>query len=275
MILLSSTATPAVPDIDLSLGSFPIYILLIIFAWAGVLFVRRSLKGRMPRQHIPSLVVSLAALVCAVLYGIFLGGLHVFTGAFSWTFLVAALLFSFLVQTFKRSFGTISGLVFAAFIIAIILFIRSLTAFTGRTLIARIHADLADGTQMTLLVEPQPGAIPTADRPFTITLPGERFGLIVYQIVFDDAAVFLGAKTRFAWLGMMSFGSNFIQKKVHFFSDGLSRKHLFESLEKRELALPFVRSVQADIATKLAIPGKRYSVWIENDGGVSITAHQD
>ena len=74
---------------------------------------------------------------------------------------------------------------------------------------------------------------------------------------------------------MMSFGSNFIQRKVHFFSDGLSRKHLFESLEKRELALPFVRSVQADIATKLAIPGKRYSVWIENDGGVSITAHQD
>ncbi|HOG64285.1 MAG TPA: hypothetical protein PLD82_02470, partial [Spirochaetota bacterium] len=101
MILLSSTATPAVPDIDLSLGSFPIYILLFVFAWAGVLFIRRSLKHRMPGQHIPSLVVSLASLVGAVLYGVLLGGLHVFTGAFSWTFLLAAFIFSFLVQTFK------------------------------------------------------------------------------------------------------------------------------------------------------------------------------
>jgi len=275
LVLLSTAAVPSPPAIDLSLGSLPVYLLLFAFAWAGVLFARRALRDRMPRRHLPSLVISLAALAGSVIYALAAGGLHVFSGAFSWALLAGFILFSLLVQTFKRSFGTISGLVFAALIIMIILFIRSLTAFTGRTLIARIHANTANGSEMSLLVEPQPGSIPGIERPFTISLPGERFGLIVYQVVFDDTAVFLGARTRYAWLGITSFGTNFTQKAVRFFPDGLSRKGLFESLEKREVALPFVRSVQADIATKLAIAGKKYSVWIENDGGVTINAGHD
>lgn len=275
MVLLAAAASAATPNIDLSFGSLPIYVLLFVFAWSGVLFARRAVRHRMPKQHIPSLVISLSALLGSAIYAIATGGLHVFTSPFVWLLLIGLLLGSFLVQTFKRSFGTAMGLLFAGCIIAIVLFIRSLTAFTGRTLIAFIHTDTVTEQEMTLLVQPQPGAIAGIDRPFTMILPGERFGLIVYQVVFDDTAVFFGAKTRFSWLAMTSFGTNFVQKKVHFFPDGLSKKNLFESLEKREVSLPFVRSVQADIATKLAIQGKKYAVWIENDGGVSISASQD
>lgn len=275
MVLLATATVPSPPLIDLSLGSLPVYLLLFVFAWSSVLFARRTVRDRLPRRHLPSLSISLLALVGSVLYALLSEGLHVFSSAFSWTFLAGCLLFSFFVQIFKRSLGTIAGLSLAALIVMVILFIRSLTAFTGRTLIARIQADTANGEMMSLLVEPQPGSIPGIERPFTLSLPGERFGLIVYQIIFDDTAVFLGAKTRYAWLGITSFGTNFTQKAVRLFPATSSRKELFESLEKRELSLPFVRSVQADIATKLAIAGKKYSVWIENDGGVTINAAHD
>jgi hypothetical protein len=179
---------------------------------------------------------------------------------------------AFLLQIFKRSFGTVLVCCCVLLILVVVLFIRSLTAFTGRTLIANIQTLTADGKEMHLLVEPQNGSLPGQEESFSVVLQGDHFGLFVYQIIFDDAAVFLGAKTRYAWLGMTSFDGIFTQKDKLLFPDALSRAGIFDNLERRELSLPFVRSVQADIALKIAHPKMRYAVWIENDGGVTITS---
>jgi len=264
-----------IPTIDLGLGALPLYALLFVFAFCLVLFVRRAVRDRSAKRHFVSLTIAGLALVGGIAYALATDNFHLFGNAFTWILLLSFVGISLLLQLFTRSFGTLLGICVALLALVVFLFIRSLTAFTGRVLIANIYAQAADGEEMRLFVEPQNDSLPGQDQAFAVTLQGERFGLIVYQVVFSDIAVFVGAKTQFAWLGMTSFGAEFDQKTVELFPDALSRKGIFENLERREISLPFVRSVQADISTKIALPGRSYAVWIENDGGVTITALDD
>ena len=259
------------PLIDLGFGALPLYALLFVFAFSGVLFIRHFLRDRNIKKHRISLYIAGAAFAACILYAVISGNAHLFGKAFTWSLLLVFLAISFLLQLFRRSFGTFLALCVGLLILFVFLFIRSLTAFTGRTLIANIHAQAADGQEMHLLIEPKNNSLPVQEA-FTVTLTGERFGLIVYQVIFSDIAVFVGAKTQYAWIGMTSFGPEFKQESISLFPDALSRKSVFENLERRELTLPFVRSVQADIPTKLALPRMSYAVWIENDGGVTITS---
>jgi hypothetical protein len=259
------------PSIDLGFGALPLYGFIFIFSFFGVLFLRRFVRDHTFRKHLVPLCIAGTALVAGIVYAIATSNFHLFGKTFTWSLLLIFLAISFLLQIFRRSFGTLLALCFGLLILAVFLFIRSLTAFTGRTLIANIHIQAADGKEMRLLIEPKNDSLP-GQEAFTVTLPGERFGLIVYQVIFSDLAVFVGAKTQYAWIGMTSFGRDFEQKAVNLFPDTLSRRSIFESLEHRELTLPFVRSVQADIPTKIALPRMSYAVWIENDGGVTITS---
>lgn len=202
------------------------------------------------------------------------------------------LLFSILIQTFRKILGTLTALALIAALILAVLFIQSLHAFTGRTRIANIHVletartsdahsknhdnthdNTKDGQRMTLLLESL-GNKPLA-HPVTISLQGERFGVLVYQVIFNDLAVFLGAKTRYAWLGMTAFNRRFEQTDLHLFPDELKRRAIFTRLENNELRLPFVRSVQADIAIKLAREKRHYAVYVENDGGITVEATEE
>jgi len=259
------------PTIDLGLEVLPLYGFMFIFAFCGVLFLRRFIRDRSAQKHFVSLSIAGCTLIACILYAIAADSMHLFGKPFTWSLLLIFILISFLLQMFRRTFGTLLALCAGLLILAVFLFIRSLTAFTGRTLIANIYAQAVTEEGMHFFVEPQNDSIP-GQEAFTITLPGERFGLIVYQVVFSDMAVFVGAKTQYAWLGMTSFSTDFDQKAVNLFPDALSRKSVFESLERKELVLPFVRSVQADIPTKIALPKMSYAVWIENDGGVTITS---
>ncbi|MDR2733059.1 MAG: hypothetical protein LBC99_00270 [Spirochaetota bacterium] len=261
-----------IPSIDLGLGALPLYILLFAFAFSLVMFLRRAIRDSSVQDHRILFLVTFIALAAVIVYAFTAGCAHLFSQSFTWILLLIFMAVSFLLQIFKRAFGSLLVCCCVLLILAVVLFIRSLTAFTGRTLIANIHAITADGKEMHLLVEPRNGSLPGQEEAFSVAMQGDHFGLFVYQIIFDDAAVFLGAKTRYAWLGMTSFESIFTQKDKYLFPDALSRAALFDTLERRELTLPFVRSVQADIAIKAARPKMRYAVWIENDGGVTITS---
>jgi hypothetical protein len=63
---------------------------------------------------------------------------------------------------------------------------------------------------------------------------------LFYQVVFSDTAIFVGAKTRYAWLGMTAFDSMAKQTDLHLFPDFFRRMEVFAAMEKRELSLPFV-----------------------------------
>jgi hypothetical protein len=237
-------------------------------------FLVLALRRLYGKRRAPRLVFAAA--------GVFLGGAIALAlaGGISTTFfspLTALLLggmlaLSLLLQIFRRPVGTLLILAIVGVVLFAVLFLRSLAAFTGRTKLADIAVVSASTNAMILQL--YPATVTGPETSEILELQGTRFGVVVYQVIFDDLAVFFGSKTRYAWLGMMAFDSELRQTDLRLFPDAFNRKAVFEQIERGELALPFVKSVQMDIATRLADPGKHFAVWVENDGGITIEAEK-
>lgn len=171
---------------------------------------------------------------------------------------------------FRKAIGSILFLAIGGFVLVVVLFIRSLVAFTGETRIATVRVLQVDKETISLQIEKAGPAASGPEVPTMLRLKGARFGPVVYQVVFSDTAIFVGAKTRYAWLGMTALDTMAKQTDLHLFPDFFRRMEVFSAMEKRELSLPFVRTVQLSMDTKLAIPGKIYDILVKNNGGILI-----
>ena len=204
----------------------------------------------------------------------------------SWTNLyvfAAGLVLSFLVLRFKKAFGLPFALLLVAFVIALALFLKSITAFTGETEIARVRVLSADDEEMTLEL------IPTDQEPVIIELDGEYFSPVVKVVIFKDFWVFLGSRTWYRFEGMISFR---IEKEEEGFRlrqgerayylarpRGISER-IYRFFEENESRIPGVKSVQIEIDSKrvqetggLERPEEdleSFSVRVQDDGGVQI-----
>jgi hypothetical protein len=215
---------------------------------------------------------------------------------------IAAAGLSFLVFRFKKAIGLPFALCISVLIILLLLFFRSLTAFTGETEIARVRVLSAQNERMKLEVilhDPydRSDRSDRSDRkdrsdiihgePILITLKGQYFAPIVKVIIFDDLYVFLGTKTWYRFLGMTSFrlektvdGLRFRQEDSdHYFERPIGvSEWVYDLFEKYEEKIPGIKTVQVEIDLKKVRETEEekgdqletFSIMIQNDGGVQI-----
>jgi len=263
-----SAAIAAKYSYNFSISFLLVLLFLFLSIFYLVKFSRVYIKEKkLSKAAVPG-IISFIFLAATLVTNFIQGSSSMLFSTFSIYFIIGALIVSILMQVFKKTIGSLVTFLVLGIIIMAVLFLRSLTAFTGSTKIAIIRVlDQKAGT-MTLQIEPVNNT--SVKYPSIIKLKGERFGVIVYNIIFSDLAVFFGAKTRYAWLGMTASTMGFKQTDLQLFKDFLNRKIIFEQIERNELRLPFIKSAQASVTYKIAITGKTYYVFIENDDGVSI-----
>lgn len=252
--------------IDFSMMGLLPLIFLFIASFTSVFTVRWYLKTKDFKRIIVPFSISLILFTLATVQ-IGSEGKNILS-TFYLLFILGSIGASALLQIFRKTASSLLTISLVLIIVIFFLFLRSITAYTGETKIAEIFVSEKNEQGLTLHITP----INQNDTPFPkiVKIKGERFGLIIYQVIFSDLAVFLGAKTRYAWLGITGFDSSFRQKSLLLFPDTLNKKAIFEKIERHELALPFIESAQADISTKIAVENTVYEVFIENDGGTTI-----
>lgn len=262
--LLAVATKPVAIDFSM-MGLLPLAFIFIA-AFTLIFTIRWYVKTKNIKRIIVPLAISLILFTLAAIQ-ISSEGKSILS-TFYLLFILGSIGISALLQIFRKTASSLLTISLVAIIVLFFLFLRSITAYTGETKIAEIFVSEKDSEGITLQITP----INQNDTPFPkiVKIKGERFGLIIYQVIFSDLAVFLGAKTRYAWLGITGFDSSFRQKSLLLFPDTLNKKAIFEKIEKYELSLPFIESAQADISTKIAVKNAVYEVFIENDGGTTI-----
>ena len=254
--------------LDLSTGTLGVLLLTALGIFFLAKAVKKALRNRSWKKGIMPGAIGLALLAGASVLAIAGGRGALLGSSFYLIFTTACLILFTLWQFVRKIVGSLLLLSLAGLFIAVFLFIRSLAAFTGETKIAVITVLDRDADSITLQLEKKNTSGP--DVPTVLKLKGERFGTVIYQVVFDSTAVFLGSKTRYAWLGMTAFSSGARQTDLHLFPDSMKRMAVFSAMEKREVRLPFIRSVQLSMDSKIAEKGKVYDVLVKNNGGILI-----
>ena len=184
---------------------------------------------------------------------------------------------SFGATRFKKALGIPVLVLIIACAVLVGLFLQSIKAFTGETVIAAVRVISVDGGSMRLEL------IPRDAEPVLLTLEGDYFAPIVKVVIFDDMLVFLGAKTWYRFEGMTSFrlikddtGYRFRQGSTDFYfhhAPGISEDlwHFFEANEK---GIPGVKTAQVEMDLKRPDAQARefatYDIVVRNNGGVEI-----
>ena len=217
------------------------------------------------------LYLSAAVLLCMA--GLFIPGASKFLDPRLAYLACVAAAVSFLAFRFKRTAGLVVVVLVALVCGATALFLRSVTAFTGETEIARVHVLTSTPSQIKLELEPSQG------EPVLLTMEGSYFAPIVKVVIFDDFWVFLGAKTWYRFVGVTSFRevaqnnrTEFKQGNTDFYFSnppGIAQS-VWSFFERNEQAIPGVKTVQINVDMKRAKDLATYSVKVQNDGGVEI-----
>jgi hypothetical protein len=183
----------------------------------------------------------------------------------AWVAAAAAVL-AFAVMRFKKSVGIPVVVLALALVLVLGLFLQSIRAFTGETPIATVRVVSAEKGIMRLELDPRGG------EPVSLDLDGQYFAPIVKVVVFDDFFVFLGAKTWYRFEGMTSFDGNMRQGRTIYrlpHPQGMSEQ-LWSLFEQNEERIPGVKTAQIDLSMKKAREFARYTITVQNDGGVQI-----
>ena len=268
MTIPHPSPAPAGYALDLSVSTLG----LLLISAAGLFFMARTCKKLLRERSWKAVRVPLltgaALLVLTLTLTLASGRGSLLTGSFYLFFCLITFGLFLLWQFLRKIAGSILLLTAIGLVLAVVLFIRSLAAFTGDTRIATVTV-LSVGTNgISLQLEKAGPSGPEV--PTLLRLKGERFGPIVYQAIFSDTAVFLGTKTRYAWLGMTAFDGTLRQSDLHLFPDSLKRMSVFSAMERREVRLPFIRSVQLSMDSKIAVAGSVYDIRVKNNGGILI-----
>lgn len=268
----------------LTVFAHPLPWVLLVALWLGAALARATRRTVRDRQGkggpVPgrfagrrgAVIYLVAAFGCALAALVVVGPAS-FADAVPASLLAAGTVVFFLAFRFKRTAGVTTVVLAVALAITVLLFIQSLTAFTGETEIGRVHVLGAPGDRMLLEVTPTKG------RPVSLRMDGAYFAPVVRVVIFDDWLVFLGARTWYRFEGISSFATEdrdgtqvFRQQDTDsYFPDapGLSR-HVWTWYERHEGSVPGVHTVQVEMDLKLARPEATYSLRIQNDGGLQI-----
>jgi len=181
---------------------------------------------------------------------------------------------TFLATRFRKSLGIPVILLGLVAVIALGLFFQSVRAFTGETEIATVKAiTVADG-KMRLEVQPE------GRPPQMVDLDGDQFAPVVKVVIFDDLWVFLGARTWYRFVGLVSFttrGGMPVQSATTWALDnptGISEA-LWTRFEQFEQRIPGVKTVQTELTLKKARSLGSWSIRVQNDGGVEVAPLSD
>jgi uncharacterized protein (DUF58 family) len=215
----------------------------------------------------------LALAVVAALGALFVPGPRRFLKPHIGLFYAACTALFFLALRFRKTAGALTVFLLLALVLATGLFVRSLTAFTGETEIGRVRVLEAGDGRMKLEVMPLHG------RSAIVAMAGTYFAPVVNVVIFDDAWVFLGAKTWYRFEGFTSFalrqgesGQTLRQQETDYYfpqAQGISEQ-LWGLYERYEGWIPGVRSVQVEMDLKRAREMRTYSLRVQNDGGLQI-----
>ena len=184
---------------------------------------------------------------------------------------------SFCATRFKKALGIPVLVLLVACVALIGLFLQSVKAFTGETVIAAVRVISVDNGSMRLEL------IPRDAEPVFLTMEGDYFAPIVKVVIFDDLLVFLGTKTWYRFEGMTSFklvkddtGYRFRQGSTDFYfhhAPGIAEDlwRLFEANERR---IPGVKTSQVEMDLKRPDAQVRefatYEIVVRNNGGVEV-----
>jgi hypothetical protein len=185
--------------------------------------------------------------------------------------------FFFLVFHFKKTIGLLAVILAIALAGTLMLFLQSLNAFTGETEIAQVRVLDVQERGMKLEILPAHGDSVVA------WLKGSYFAPVVKVVIFDDYAVFLGAKTWYRFEGVTSFemdrtqtGMEVRQQDTDYYFPspmGIAAK-LWDLYERYDSRIPGVKTVQIEMDLKRVRDKPRelsvYSLRIQNDGGLEI-----
>jgi hypothetical protein len=191
---------------------------------------------------------------------------------------IAGFLVSLLATRFRKSLGIPVVVVLLVAVIALGLFFQSVRAFTGETEVASVRAlAVADG-KMRLEVLPQ------GQLPQLVDLEGDQFAPVVKVIIFDDLWVFLGARTWYRFVGLVSFTTRNglpVQSATTWAVPhpvGISDT-IWSWFEANEERVPGVKTVQTELVLKKVRSEARslgsWSVRVQNDGGVEVVPLSD
>jgi hypothetical protein len=186
--------------------------------------------------------------------------------------------FFFLVFRFKKTVGLLALILGIALAGTLLLFLQSLNAFTGETEIAQVR--VLDVQDERIKVE----VLPDRGENAIIWLDGDYFAPVVRVVIFDDYAVFLGAKTWYRFDGIKSYervrtesGRDYQEQDSYLFAPPPSiTERLWDLLEIYGDRIPVIKSVQVEMDLKrVHDPGRGrelsvYSLRIQNDGGLQI-----
>lgn len=215
------------------------------------------------------LSLSLLFLLCAV----FISGLAEKEGLRLLYFFSGTALIFFLAFRFKKTAGITFLLLLVLFSGAVLLFLQSISAFTGETEIAKVRIIAVKEDTMRLEVAPSKG------ESVIIDMQGSYFAPIVRVIIFDDYYVFLGAKSWYRFEGLTSFRVEnidgkpvFKQEDTDFYFPGPAgiSSRLYSWFEENEEKIPGVKAVQIEMDLKRARELLTYLIMLQNDGGIQI-----
>ena len=186
---------------------------------------------------------------------------------------LAGFAFAFLATRFRKAAGIPVFVLALVAVVALGLFFQSVRTFTGETRIATVKAvRVADG-KMRLEVQPE-------GRPSEmVDLDGDYFAPVVKVVIFDDLWVFLGAKSWYRFVGLVSFttrGELPEQSDTRWafaHPTGISEA-LWAWFEQNEERIPGVKTVQTEMDLK-RVQGRSLGTWavmIQNDGGVEVVS---
>jgi hypothetical protein len=184
---------------------------------------------------------------------------------FAWTAAGAAVL-AFVVMRFKKALGIPITVLVLALLLVFGLFLQSVRAFTGETLVATVRVISLEKESMKLELAPRDGP------PVMISMDGQYFAPMVKVVIFDDFLVFLGAKTWYRFEGMTSFDGNLRQRNSDYRlprPPGMAEQ-VWTFFEQNESRIPGVKTAQIELVMKKPREFARYAVMVQNDGGVEI-----
>jgi hypothetical protein len=252
-------------------GPLPWVVAAGVFLGAAVSRATRRLRpGRDPeRERSRRLVGACLLASIAVVLGlcaVFLPGpSKIADPRLAWAAAGGAVL-SFVAFRFRRALGIPVLVLLVALGVAAGLFFRSITAFTGETVIGQVRVISAADAAMRLEL------VPRGAPPVVLEMKGEYFAPIVKVVIFDDLAVFLGATTWYRFEGLTSFDAALRQQDTDYrftTAPGLSGE-LWSFFEANETRIPGVKTVQVEMNAKRAKALATYDLKVQNDGGVEI-----
>lgn len=215
--------------------------------------------------------------VIAGILAVFLPGAHKIVDIRVAYVAAGAALLVFAGTRFRLALGLPILVLLIVGLMAAVLFLRSIHAFTGETTIATVRVIAVEADSMRLQLLPRDG------EPAILRMEGEYFAPIVKVIVFNDVYVFLGARTWYRFEGLTSFrmvkeGNSYRlrQGSTDYYLPhplGISER-LWSFFEANERAIPGVKTVQVEVDLKRAQPPAKelgsYEVRVQNDGGVEV-----